>query len=44
LWSTTREAGARRFFSETSLLELAAMNNPLGVLAEVVILPKLAAV
>ncbi|MCU1527274.1 MAG: hypothetical protein JWP75_1037 [Frondihabitans sp.] len=37
------EAGERRYFSEASMLELAAMNNPIEVIDEAVILPELAA-
>jgi putative transposase len=37
------EAGERRYFSESSMLELAVMNNPVEVIDEAVILPELAA-
>ena len=37
------EAGERRYFSESSVLELAVMNNPVEVIDEVVILPELTA-
>jgi len=37
------EAGERRYFSESSMLELTTMNNPVEVIDEAVILPELAA-
>ena len=37
------EAGEGRYFSESSMLELAVMNNPVEVIDEAVILPELAA-
>ena len=37
------KAGERRYFSESSVLELAVMNNPVEVIDEVVILPELTA-
>lgn len=37
------EAGERRYFSEASMLQLAAMDNPVEVVEEVMILPELAA-
>jgi putative transposase len=37
------KAGERRYFSEASMLELATMNTPVGVIDEAVILPELAA-
>ena len=37
------EAGERRYFSKSSVLELAVMNNPVEVIDEVVILPELTA-
>ena len=37
------EAGERRYFSESSMLELAVMNNPVEVIDEAVILPELIA-
>ena len=37
------EAGERRYFSESSMLELAVMNNPVEVIDEAVILPELTA-
>ena len=36
------KAGERRYFSESSMLELAVMNNPVDVIDEAVILPELA--
>ena len=35
------EAGERRYFSESSMLELAVMNNPVELINEAVILPEL---
>ena len=37
------EAGERRYFSETSMLELTTMNNPIEAIDEAVILPELTA-
>ena len=37
------EAADRRYFSESSMLELATMNNPIEVIDEAVMLPELAA-
>ena len=37
------EAGERRDFSESFMIELATMNNPIEVIDEAVILPEVAA-
>lgn len=37
------EAGERRYFSSSSMLELAVMNSPVTVIDEAVILPELTA-
>ena len=37
------EAGERRYFSEASMLELAAMSSPVDPIVEAVILPELTA-